>query len=85
MDKPKIIWWKTVKDDSAFDEKRPRIVLFHESDLLCCILHPDMHINFELGDGGGHGEGHDRCNGFSYEVWLNLLVEAKMIADFYWK
>jgi hypothetical protein len=85
MNTPNLVWWESVKDTMAFDKTYTRIVLFYKSDLLCCKLRPWVNIEFEMGSGGGHGEGYEICHGFSNEIWHNLLKEAKMVADFYWK
>jgi len=59
--------------------------LSHENNVLYCKLRPGENIELITSTGGGHGESMETCEGFSYDIWHNLLNEAKMVANFYWK
>lgn len=85
MEKLTLVWWKSVRDIQAYSPEYPSVVLSHENNALYCKLTPCGMIEFIMSTGGGHGESREQCNRFSYEIWHNLLEEAKIVASFYWK
>ena len=80
-----LVFWKEVNDLMSLDSENPSVTLNYGNHSLYGQVFPDGTIELRTVSGGGHGDSEEKCGKLAYEVWRDLLKEAKKTAEFYWK